>query len=63
MLTDTHASSTILFEPFATHGKAHGAGRRLALYRKITEDRGGGTGAESEPGRGALLCFTLPLAA
>lgn len=50
-----------LFEPFATHGKAHGTGLGLSICRKIAEDHGGRIWAQSEPGRGALFCFTLPL--
>jgi signal transduction histidine kinase len=50
-----------LFEPFATHGKTHGTGLGLSICRKIAEDHGGRIWAHSEPGRGALFCFTLPL--
>jgi signal transduction histidine kinase len=52
-----------LFEPFTTHGKAHGTGLGLSICRKIAEDHGGRIWAQSEPGRGALFCFTLPLEA
>ncbi len=52
-----------LFEPFATHGKAHGTGLGLSICRKIAEDHGGRIWAQSEPGRGALFRFTLPLEA
>jgi len=52
-----------LFEPFATHGKQHGTGLGLSICRKIAEDHGGRIWAHSEPGRGALFCFTLPLGA
>ena len=52
-----------LFEPFATHGKTHGTGLGLSICRKIAEDHGGRIWAHSEPGRGALFCFTLPLGA
>jgi signal transduction histidine kinase len=52
-----------IFEPFATHGKAHGTGLGLSICRKIVEDHGGRIWAQSEPDRGALFCFTLPLEA
>jgi signal transduction histidine kinase len=51
-----------LFQPFATHGKAHGTGLGLSICKKIVEDHGGKISARSEPGRGAVFCFTLPLA-
>lgn len=50
-----------LFQPFATHGKPHGTGLGLSLCRKIVEDHGGRIWAESGPGKGATLLFTLPL--
>lgn len=52
-----------LFEPFATHGKAHGTGLGLSICRKIAEDHGGRIWADATAprGRGALFCFTLPL--
>jgi signal transduction histidine kinase len=51
-----------LFQPFATHGKAHGTGLGLSICKKIIEDHGGKISARSEPGRGAIFRFTLPLA-
>lgn len=51
-----------LFQPFATHGKAHGTGLGLSLCKKIIEDHGGKIWVQSEPGRGAIFCFSLPLA-
>jgi len=51
-----------LFQPFATHGKAHGTGLGLSICKKIIEDHGGKIFARSEPGRGAIFCFTLPTA-
>ena len=51
-----------LFQPFATHGKAHGTGLGLSICKKIIEDHGGKISARSEPGHGAIFCFTLPLA-
>jgi len=50
-----------LFQPFATHGKAKGTGLGLAICKKIIEDHGGKISARSEPGRGAVFTFTLPL--
>jgi signal transduction histidine kinase len=49
-----------LFQPFTTHGKAHGTGLGLSICKKIIEDHGGKISARSEPGRGAIFCFTLP---
>ena len=49
-----------LFQPFATHGKAHGTGLGLSICKRIIEDHGGQISARSEPGRGAIFAFTLP---
>jgi len=51
-----------LFQPFTTHGKAHGTGLGLSICKKIIEDHGGKISVRSEAGRGAIFCFTLPLA-
>jgi signal transduction histidine kinase len=51
-----------LFQPFTTHGKSHGTGLGLSICKKIVEDHGGKISARSEAGRGAIFCFTLPLA-
>ena len=51
-----------LFQPFMTHGKAHGTGLGLSICKKIIEDHDGKISARSEPGRGAIFSFTLPLA-
>ena len=51
-----------LFQPFATHGKAHGTGLGLSICRKIVEDHGGKISVRSEAGRGAIFSFSLPLA-
>jgi signal transduction histidine kinase len=50
-----------LFEPFATHGKAHGTGLGLSICKRIIEDHKGWIAARSEPGRGAVFAFGLPL--
>ena len=51
-----------LFQPFATHGKAHGTGLGLSICKKIIEDHGGIISARSAAGHGAIFGFTLPLA-
>ena len=50
-----------LFEAFATFGKEHGTGLGLSICRKIVEDHQGRIWARSEPGRGAIFAFALPL--
>jgi len=50
-----------LFQPFATHGKAHGTGLGLSISKKTVEDHGGRMGVRHEPGHGAIFSFTLPL--
>jgi signal transduction histidine kinase len=51
-----------LFQPFATHGKAHGTGLGLSICKKIIEDHGGKIWVKGEARRGATFCFSLPLA-
>jgi signal transduction histidine kinase len=51
-----------LFQPFATHGKSHGTGLGLSICKKIIEDHKGRIWTRSEPKRGAIFCFSLPLA-
>jgi len=50
-----------LFEAFATYGKAHGTGLGLSICKKIIEDHRGWIAARTEPGRGAIFEFGLPL--
>ena len=51
-----------LFQPFTTHGKSHGTGLGLSICKKIVEDHKGRIWTRSEPKRGAIFCFALPLA-
>jgi signal transduction histidine kinase len=51
-----------LFEPFATHGKAHGTGLGLSICKRIIEDHHGWIAARNGPGRGAVFSFGLPRA-
>jgi signal transduction histidine kinase len=52
--------ASCLFEPFATHGKAHGTGLGLSICKRIVEEHGGQISAQSAQGRGAIFSFTLP---
>jgi signal transduction histidine kinase len=51
-----------LFQAFVTFGKSHGTGLGLSICKKIVEDHQGRIWVRSEPGRGAIFCFALPLA-
>lgn len=53
--------ASTLFEAFATHGKTHGTGLGLSICKRIVEDHRGRIYTRSEPRRGAILGFTLPL--
>lgn len=50
-----------LFDAFVTHGKAHGTGLGLSICKKIIEDHRGHISARTEPGRGAIFTFVLPV--
>lgn len=50
-----------LFQPFATHGKAHGTGLGLSICKKIIEEHGGSISAKNDPAGGAVFSFTLPV--
>ena len=51
-----------LFENFATFGKPNGTGLGLSICKRIVEDHKGWIRAKSEPNRGGLFCFGLPIA-
>lgn len=51
-----------LFRPFVTFGKEQGTGLGLSICKKIIEDHKGIIWVRTEPGRGAIFCFSLPLA-
>jgi signal transduction histidine kinase len=51
-----------LFQDFATFGKEHGTGLGLSICKKIIEDHKGRIWACNKADRGAIFCFTLPLA-
>lgn len=50
-----------LFEPFATFGKINGTGLGLSISKRIVEDHKGWMKGRTEPGRGAIFQFGLPI--
>jgi signal transduction histidine kinase len=52
-----------LFEPFATHGKAHGTGLGLAMTKGAIEAHGGRIAVDTGQGMGTTFTVTLPLRA
>lgn len=49
-----------LFEPFVTHGKAHGSGLGMAIVRSIVEGHGGTVTVDSKAGKGATFNIQIP---
>lgn len=52
-----------VFEPFFTHGKAHGTGLGMAIVQRIVAEHGGSIRIESAPGQGTTVELGLPAAA
>ena len=49
-----------LFEPFVTHGKAHGTGLGMPIVRGIVEAHRGTIRFETETGEGTTFFIELP---
>jgi len=49
-----------LFEPFVTHGKAHGTGLGLAMAKSVVSAHNGNITVSSVPGRGTTVDIRLP---
>ncbi|MEA2583848.1 MAG: two-component system, OmpR family, phosphate regulon sensor histidine kinase PhoR, partial [Thermomicrobiales bacterium] len=49
-----------IFERFARGDDTAGSGLGLAIAKRLVEAHGGEIEAESEPGRGTTIRFTLP---
>ncbi len=52
-----------VFEPFFSHGKAHGTGLGMVIVRKIVEEHGGSISVESSSGQGTTVLLGLPAVA
>lgn len=50
-----------LFDRFSRASDSPGSGLGLAIARRLVEAHGGAISADSEPGRGTTISFTLPL--
>ena len=49
-----------IFHTLASRDRVEGTGIGLAIVKKLVDDRGGRVWVESEPGKGAMFCFTWP---
>ncbi len=50
-----------LFERFSKSADSKGSGLGLAIARSLVESHGGAIAAQSEPGRGTVITFRIPL--
>lgn len=49
-----------LFQPFVTHGKAHGTGLGMAIVKSMVEAHGGRISFETETGKGTTFTIEVP---
>lgn len=49
-----------LFEPFVTHGKAHGTGLGMAIAKSMVDAHGGSISFETETGKGTTFTIKVP---